>query len=62
MSVQNRHSFAEVGSGTLDMPGILKTAEAIGAQWSIVEQDHSQRGPLESAAISFKNLKALGMG
>ena len=62
MSKQDRNTFAEVGSGSLDMPAILKTSEEIGAEWAIVEQDRSEIGPLESAAISFKNLKNLGMG
>lgn len=61
MTKDERRIFAEVGSGSLDMPAILKTAEQIGADWCIVEQDMSERDPLESAAMSMAYLKSLGM-
>jgi sugar phosphate isomerase/epimerase len=53
-------SFAEVGEGTQDWPAIFAASEAGGAQWYIVEQDRCQRPPLESIAISLRNLRALG--
>jgi sugar phosphate isomerase/epimerase len=54
--------FAEVGSGVLDFPGILKAARDAGVRWGIVEQDSTyERGPLEAVRTSFENLKALGV-
>jgi sugar phosphate isomerase/epimerase len=50
--------FAEVGTGTLPVDGII--AAATGAKWLIVEQDQSRRTPLESVRISIENLKAKG--
>jgi sugar phosphate isomerase/epimerase len=52
--------FAEVGEGSLDRAPIFAAAEATGARWYVVEQDDSARGPLESAAISLRHLKAWG--
>lgn len=53
-------SFAEVGRGNLDVPGILAAAEECGARWIIVEQDTCKRPTLESARISIESLKKLG--
>lgn len=53
--------FAEVGSGTLDVKGVVATAEEIGAKWLIVEQDRCRRPALESVTISFNNLKKMGL-
>jgi sugar phosphate isomerase/epimerase len=53
-------TFAEVGHGTLDIPGIIAAAEHAGAQWFIVEQDISQRQPIESVRMSVEYLKTLG--
>ena len=52
--------FAEVGEGQLDMQAITAASEANGAQWFIVEQDLCERPSIESAALSAKNLKAMG--
>jgi sugar phosphate isomerase/epimerase len=53
-------TFAEVGEGILDMPGICAASEANGAAWYVVEQDRCQRPTLESAKLSFDNLKTMG--
>jgi sugar phosphate isomerase/epimerase len=53
-------TFAEVGEGVIDMQPIFKASEANGAQWYIVEQDRCQRPTLESAKISFQNLRRMG--
>ncbi len=50
--------FAEVGEGNLDWPRIVKAARKTGVEWLIVEQDSSRRDTLESAAMSFKALRA----
>lgn len=52
--------FAEVGNGTLDIPGIIAAADAAGASWFIVEQDRCERPPLESVGMSYNYLKSLG--
>jgi sugar phosphate isomerase/epimerase len=52
-------TFTEIGNGILDFPAIFAAAEGgIVAAW-IVEQDTCARDSLESAAISFANLKKL---
>jgi len=53
-------SFAEVGRGSLDMPGIVAAARAAGARWLIVEQDTCKRPSLESARISIEALQRIG--
>ena len=61
MADDEERSFAEVGQGILDWKTIFEAAEAGGAEWYIVEQDTCQRDPFESLAISFNNLKAMGL-
>jgi sugar phosphate isomerase/epimerase len=53
-------SFAEIGTGNLPLDEIVATAPSAGAAWLIVEQDVCKRPPLESARISYENLKARG--
>jgi sugar phosphate isomerase/epimerase len=53
-------SFAEIGTGNLPLDEIIEVAPAAGAAWLIVEQDVCKRPPLDSARISFDNLKARG--
>jgi sugar phosphate isomerase/epimerase len=53
-------TFAEVGEGIIDMNAVFVASEAHGAQWYVVEQDRCQRPSLESARLSFENLKGMG--
>ena len=53
--------MAEVGEGNLDWEGILDAAQEAGVEWYIVEQDTCERDPFESLAISFNNMKAMGL-
>ena len=53
--------FAEVGEGILDFPTIVQEAAAAGTQWLVVEQDRSRRSPLDSIAISYRNLQRMGI-
>lgn len=54
--------FAEVGEGTMDYPAIFSAASVAGTQFYIVEQDRCDKhAPLESARISFDNLRKLGV-
>lgn len=54
-------TFAEVGTGLMDLPAIFKAAGEAGAEWVIVEQDTCKRPPIESAKISIDNLKKAGL-
>lgn len=49
--------FTEVGDGTLDWKDILRLAEHV--PYLFVEQDQTDKPPLESLQISFKNLQKL---
>lgn len=54
-------AFAEVGAGNMNFAGILAACQRIGVEWHAVEQDICQRDPFESLAISYRNLRALGL-
>jgi sugar phosphate isomerase/epimerase len=51
--------MAEVGEGNLDWPDILSACKEAGTEWLVVEQDECRRDPIESLAISYKNLAKL---
>lgn len=51
--------MAEVGEGNLDWVDILSACREAGTEWLIVEQDECRRDPLESLAISYRNLAKL---
>lgn len=53
-------SFGEVGEGILDFSAIIAAAEKAGTVWGIVEQDTCPGDPLESIALSFRNLRKMG--
>ena len=54
--------MAEIGEGNLNWPAILEAAAAGGVEWYLVEQDICYgRDPFESLAISYRNLKAMGL-
>jgi sugar phosphate isomerase/epimerase len=48
-------AFKEVGSGTIDIPGVLKAAQAVGVEHYFVEQDQSP-DPLASLKKSYEYL------
>jgi sugar phosphate isomerase/epimerase len=56
MTRDERRTFAEVGTGSLDFPAILATGQALGVTWYVVEQDQCPGDPLDSLRISRKNL------
>ena len=60
MADDEKRSFAEVGEGILEWPAIFRAAEEIEPAWYIVEQDTCAGPSLDSARISFENLKAWG--
>ena len=54
--------FAEIGEGNLNWPAILQAAEEGGVEWYLVEQDNCyERDPFESLAISYRNLREMGL-
>jgi sugar phosphate isomerase/epimerase len=53
--------FAEIGEGILDFVAIAQAAAEAGTEWLVVEQDLCRRPPLESVAISYRNLKRMGL-
>jgi sugar phosphate isomerase/epimerase len=60
MADDEKRSFAEVGEGILEWPAIFEAAEEGGVEWYIVEQDTCPGPPIESARLSFENLKKWG--
>ncbi len=59
---EREQRFAEIGEGNLNWPAIMEAAESVGVEYYLVEQDRSyDRDPFESLAISYRNLKAMGL-
>lgn len=56
---RNQPTFAEVGHGNLDMPAIVRAAEASGCEWFIVEQDVCPGDPFDSIRMSFEHLAGI---
>lgn len=52
-------TFAPVGTGSLDMAGIVAAGKDAGCDWYVVEEDKCREPELEAIATSFGNLKAL---
>jgi sugar phosphate isomerase/epimerase len=59
---EGRPLMAEVGEGNLDWPDVLSACRDAGTEWLVVEQDESERDPMESVAISHANLVRLLAG
>jgi sugar phosphate isomerase/epimerase len=49
-------TFAELGTGTLDIAGYIEAGQAVGVTAYIVENDRPTIPSLESARLSFKDL------
>ena len=59
---EREQRFAEIGEGNLNWARILETAARSGVEYYLVEQDNCyDRTPYESLAISYRNLKAMGL-
>ncbi len=56
-----QQAMAEVGAGNMNFSGILEACKRAGVEFYAVEQDICQRDPFESLAISYRNLRALGL-
>ncbi len=59
--VGDQQAMAEVGEGNLNWPAILGACREAGVEWYAVEQDVCQRSPFESLAISYRNLRGMGL-
>jgi len=57
----NEPIMAEVGEGNLEWPRIIDACRQAGVEYAAVEQDVCRRDPFESLAISYRNLKKLGL-
>ncbi|MEF2247427.1 sugar phosphate isomerase/epimerase family protein [Paenibacillus sp. IITD108] len=51
--------MTELGTGVLDLKGILAKAQASGYEWVVVEQDRIKIDGYESVKMSLENVKAL---
>ena len=49
--------FCEVGTGTMPIQDILDAANAVGADFVILEQDFTQLSPLESVKLSMESFR-----
>ncbi len=49
--------LTEVGNGQVDVKKVVDTTTELATEWLIIEQDRCKRPSIESAEISFKNLK-----
>jgi len=58
MAADGSRAFAEVGHGVLDVESILAACDEVGVKWLVVEQDHCQRSPFESVAMSLAFLRS----
>lgn len=59
MAKDKARSFAEIGTGIMDFPAIIRACKAARVEWYIVEQDDCKRDPFESIKISLENLKKM---
>ena len=57
-TTENKHTWCELGRGTLHWKKIVAAAERSGCEWFIVEQDTCPGDPFESLRISFDYLRA----
>ncbi len=54
------HAFTEVGTGVVDIPGVVEAALECGVEWLVVEQDEMRDlAPMESIRVSYENLARL---
>lgn len=57
-TTENKHTWCEIGAGTLPFKRIIAEAEASGCEWFIVEQDTCPGDPVESLRQSFEYIRA----
>jgi sugar phosphate isomerase/epimerase len=49
----------EIGSGELDITGLLEVGNQYGTRWFVVEQEHFDGDPMESSKVNVQNLQSL---
>ncbi|MGM7724242.1 sugar phosphate isomerase/epimerase family protein [Metabacillus sp. Hm71] len=57
MTTDSERTFAELGTGGVNIEGVLRKSKETQIQWFVVEQDRSKRSPFESIEISMNYLK-----
>lgn len=57
MTTDSDRTFAELGTGGVNLEGILHSLDEAKVEWVVVEQDRCKRSPLESVEISINYLK-----
>src|SRR5690606_8543993 len=57
VDAESKVTYAEIGSGNLDFPAIVRAAEESGCQWFIVEQDTCPGDPFASIQQSFHYIR-----
>ena len=58
---RGQQAMAEVGAGNMNFPAILAACQRAGVEWYAVEQDFCAGDPFDSLAISYSNLRELGL-
>jgi sugar phosphate isomerase/epimerase len=57
MDNTDKHSFTEVGNGTIDFKNIFKYADTAGMKYFFVEQDITPGDPFDSITKSITYIK-----
>jgi sugar phosphate isomerase/epimerase len=58
MTTDGEKFFAELGTGGVNVDGVLEQGSKSNVEWWVVEQDQSKRSPFESIEISYNYLKS----
>lgn len=58
---QREQFYTEIGEGNLDWSGINAAAERAGCIYAAVEQDTCPADPFDSLALSYSNLRQMGL-
>ncbi len=62
VDIEGKRVFKEIGEGNLNWKAINAACEKAGVEYCIVEQDDCYgRDPFESLAISYRNMKEMGL-
>ncbi|XQY93636.1 sugar phosphate isomerase/epimerase family protein [Metabacillus sp. HB246100] len=59
MTTDNRKTFAELGTGGVNLEGIMNKLPNTSIEWVIIEQDKCEGSPFESIEKSIKYLEAM---
>ena len=57
MTTDSEQFFAELGTGGVDLDGVIRQGSTSNVEWWIVEQDQSRQSPLVSVEQSLNHLK-----